>query len=104
MQSIVFLGHILSSEGIQIYSQKIEVVKQWPRPTSATNIRCFLGLVGYQKWLVEGFLCIASALTRLTQKMVNFQLIDDCEKSFAELKAILTTLVSSLYQSVQMVM
>ena len=35
---------------------------------------------------MEGFSYIASPLTRLTQKMVNFQSSDDCEKSFAELK------------------
>ena len=39
---------------------------------------------------MEGFLSIASPLTRLTQKMVKFQLSDDCEKSFVELKTRLT--------------
>ena len=40
---------------------------------------------------MEGFLSIASPLTRLTQNMVKFQLSDYCEKSFAELKTIFTT-------------
>ena len=40
---------------------------------------------------MEGFSSIASPLTKLTQKMVKFQWSDDCEKSFAELKAKLTT-------------
>ena len=47
LQSIAFLGHIVSSKGIRIDSQKIKPVKQWPRPTFATNIRSFLGLAGY---------------------------------------------------------
>ena len=72
-------------------SQKIEVVKQWPRPASAINIRSFLGLEGYYRRFVEGFSSIASPLTMLTQKMVKFQWSDDCEKSFAELKTRLTT-------------
>ncbi|WMV14491.1 hypothetical protein MTR67_007876 [Solanum verrucosum] len=91
LQLVSFLGHIVSSEGIRVDSQKIEAVKQWPRPTSATDIRSFLGLVGYYRRLVEGFSSIASPLTRLTQKMVKFQWSDDCEKSFAELKTKLTT-------------
>ena len=41
LQSIAFLGHIVSNEGIRVDSQKIEAVKQWPRPTSATDIRSF---------------------------------------------------------------
>ena len=39
---------------------------------------------------MEGFLSIASPLTRLTHKMVKFQWSDDCDKSFAELKTRLT--------------
>ena len=72
-------------------SQKIEVVKKFPRPTSTTYIRCFLGLAGYYRSFVEGFSSIASPFTRLTQKMVKFQWSDDCEISFAELKTRLTT-------------
>ncbi|WMV45404.1 hypothetical protein MTR67_038789 [Solanum verrucosum] len=53
IRPFAFLGHIVSSEGIRVDSQKIKVVKQWPRPTSPTNIRCFLGLVGYYKSFAE---------------------------------------------------
>ncbi|WMV57858.1 hypothetical protein MTR67_051243 [Solanum verrucosum] len=90
LQSVAFLGHIVSSEGIRVDSQKIEEVKQWPRPTSPTDIRSFLGLVGYYRRFVEGFSSIASPLTKLTQKKVKFQWSDDCEKSIAELKTRLT--------------
>ena len=78
-------------EGIQVDSQKIEAVKQWPRPTSATDIRSFLGLAGYYRMFVEGFSSIDSPLTRLTQKMVKFQWSDDCEKRFTKLKTRMTT-------------
>ncbi|KAH0642150.1 hypothetical protein KY290_033750 [Solanum tuberosum] len=61
LQFIAFLGQIVSSEGIRVDSQKIEAVKQWPKPTSPTNIRSFLGFA------------------------------DDCEKSFTKLKTRLTT-------------
>ncbi|KAH0644931.1 hypothetical protein KY284_032815 [Solanum tuberosum] len=44
LQFVAFLGHVVSSEGIQVDSQKIEAVKLWPRPTSPTDIRSFLGL------------------------------------------------------------
>ena len=66
-------------------------MKQWPRPTSPTDIRSFLGLAGYYRRFVEGFSSIASLLTRLTQKNVKFQWSDDCEKKFSELKTRLTT-------------
>ncbi|XP_069154521.1 uncharacterized protein [Solanum lycopersicum] len=44
-----FLGHIVSSEGIRVDSQKIEAVKQLTRPTSATDSRIFLGLESYYR-------------------------------------------------------
>ena len=91
LQSVPFLGHIVPSEGIRIDSQKTEVLKQWPRPTSATDIRSFLGLAGYYRRFVDGFSSIVSPLTRLTKMMVKFQWSEYCEKSFPELKTRLTT-------------
>ncbi|KAH0672236.1 hypothetical protein KY284_023323 [Solanum tuberosum] len=91
---IVFIDDILiysRNEKEHANSQKIEGVKQWPRPTSATDIRSFLGLAGYYRRFVEGFSSMASPLTSLTQKMVKFRWSDDCEKSFTELKTRLTT-------------
>ena len=90
LQSVAFLSHIVSSEGIRIDSQKVKAVKQWTIPTSAIDIRSFLGLAGYYRRFAEGFSSIASPLTRLTKKIVKFQWSDDCEKSFVELKTRLT--------------
>ncbi|KAH0636085.1 hypothetical protein KY290_036497 [Solanum tuberosum] len=91
---IVFIDDILiysRNEEEHANSQKKKAVKQWPRPTSATDIRSFLSLAGYNRRFVEGFSSIASPLTKLTQKKVKFQWSEDCEKSFAELKTRLTT-------------
>ena len=73
LKSIAFLGHIVSSTGILVDPHKIEAVKQWPRPSSATNTNGFLGLASYYRRFVEGFSFIGSPFTRLTQKMVKFQ-------------------------------
>ncbi|KAH0669484.1 hypothetical protein KY285_023648 [Solanum tuberosum] len=91
LQSVTFLGHVVSSEGIQVDSQKIEAVKHWPRPTSLIYIICFLGLAGYYKRFVEGISSIASPLMKLTQKKVRFQWSNECEESFSEMKIWLTT-------------
>ncbi|XP_070045755.1 uncharacterized protein [Nicotiana tomentosiformis] len=37
LNSIAFLGHIISSEDIRVDTQKIEAVKTWPRPTTPTE-------------------------------------------------------------------
>ena len=90
MQSVAFLGQIVFSEGMQVDSQKIEALKQLSRSISAKDIRSLLGLAGYYRRLVEILSSIASLLTRLTHKMVKFPWSYYCEKSFVELKIILT--------------
>ncbi|XP_070005586.1 uncharacterized protein [Nicotiana sylvestris] len=49
LQSVAFLGHVVSSERIKVDPQKTEAIKNWPRPTMPTEIRSFLGLAGYYR-------------------------------------------------------
>ncbi|KAL9281200.1 putative nucleotidyltransferase, Ribonuclease H [Arabidopsis thaliana] len=67
-----FLGHIISAEGVSVDPEKIEVIRDWPRPTNATEIRSFLGLAGYYKRFVKGFASMAQQMTTLTGKDVPF--------------------------------
>ena len=55
LRSLAFLGHIICIEGIDVNPKKIEVVKNWPRPLTPTNIRSFLSLAEYYRRFVDGF-------------------------------------------------
>jgi len=46
-ERIQFLGHIRSAQGIQPVSDKVQAVRDWPRPTSVHDGRCFLGLCSF---------------------------------------------------------
>ena len=72
LSSVSFLGHVISDEGISVDPKKIEVVRDWKRPTTVTEIRSFLGLVGYYRRFMENFSKIAAPLAKLTQKNVKF--------------------------------
>ena len=65
LRSVNFLGHIISSEGVEVDPWKMEAMKTWPRSLTPTNIRSFLGLAGYYQRFVDGFASIASPLTTL---------------------------------------
>ena len=91
MNSVAFLGHIVSDAGIVVDTQKIEAVKTWPRPMTPTEVRSFLGLAGYYRRFVKGFSSISAPLTKLTQKAAKFQWTEACEHSFQELKDRLTS-------------
>ncbi|XP_070045712.1 uncharacterized protein [Nicotiana tomentosiformis] len=62
----------VSREGIKVDPQKIANVKNWPRPTTLTEIHSLLGLAGYYRKLVEGFSTLSSSLTKMTKKAVKF--------------------------------
>nr|GEU33363.1 hypothetical protein [Tanacetum cinerariifolium] len=44
---VQFLGHVIDSQGIHVDPAKIESIKDWESPKTPTEIRQFLGLVGY---------------------------------------------------------
>ena len=44
-ESVAFLGHIISGDGIRVDTLKIDAVQNLPRTTSPTDIRSFLGFV-----------------------------------------------------------
>jgi len=47
LEEVVYLGHVVTKEGIKVDSQKVKVITEWPRPTNVTEIRSFLSLAGY---------------------------------------------------------
>ena len=76
----------MNRDGISVDPKKIKAITDWPRPTSVTEIRSFLGLAGYYRRFVEGFSRIVAPMTKLTQKNVRFEWNEKCEDSFQELK------------------
>nr|GEZ35129.1 putative reverse transcriptase domain-containing protein [Tanacetum cinerariifolium] len=73
-------------QGIRVDPAKIESIKDWASPKTATEIRQFLGLVGYYKRFIEGFSKIDKSMTKLTQKKVKFDWGDKQEAAFQIIK------------------
>ena len=61
----------------------------WKPPRNVTEVRSFLGLVGYYRRFVRGFSVIASLLTKLLRKGIKFEWTDKCQNSFEQLKGML---------------
>lgn len=58
-----FLGHVISSVGIAVDPSKINDVLQWETLKYVTEIRSFLGLVGYYRKFIGSFSKLALSLT-----------------------------------------
>ena len=49
MKEVKFLEYVVSQGRIFVDPNKVEMVFNWERPTTVTEVRSFLGLVGYYR-------------------------------------------------------
>ncbi|GJY56029.1 putative reverse transcriptase domain-containing protein [Tanacetum coccineum] len=63
LQEVQFLGHVINGDGIHVDPSKIEAIKNWEAPITPSEVRSFLGLLGYYRRLIENFSKIAKSLT-----------------------------------------
>ncbi|GJU47784.1 putative reverse transcriptase domain-containing protein [Tanacetum coccineum] len=83
---VQFLSHVIDSQGIHVDPAKIKSIKDWASSKTPTEIHQFLGLAGYYRRFIEGFLKIAKSMTKLTQKVVKFNWGDKEEAAFQLIK------------------
>jgi len=89
-REVVFLGHLVTADGIAPDPAKIRAVQDWPRPRNLTETRAFVGLASYYRNHIEKFAEIARPLHELTKKYQQFQWTDRQEEAFCTLKRKLT--------------
>jgi hypothetical protein len=68
--------------GISVDPSKIQDVLSWNAPTSVCEIQSFLGLAGYYRRFIEGFLKISKPMTELLEKDKKIKWTLACEASF----------------------
>nr|GEY59999.1 hypothetical protein [Tanacetum cinerariifolium] len=83
----VILG-LLKEEKLYAKFSKCEfwISKDWASPKTHTEICQFLGLAGYYRRFIEGFLNIAKLMTKLTQKAIKFDWGEKEENAFQLIK------------------
>ena len=86
-RTVKYLGHQVSEDGIATDEEKVQSIKNWPRPTSPTDVRSFVGLCSYYRKFVKDFATIARPLYKLTEmNNKEFKWTKECEESFQYLK------------------
>jgi hypothetical protein len=91
INEVPFLGHVISPEGIVVSPGKVRDVLDWKPPTSVTQVRNFLGLVGYYRRFIPNFSKISKPITQLLKKGKKYMWSKDYEETFNTLKKLLTT-------------
>ena len=64
-ERVKFLGHIVSQDGIETDPDKIEKIRNWPRPSNPDELRSFVAFAGYYRRFVKDFSKVAKPLTDL---------------------------------------
>jgi hypothetical protein len=81
LKQVTFLGHIISKGGISVDPSMIQDVLSSNALTSVGDMQSFLGLAGYYRRFIEGFLKITKPMTELLKKDKQFKWMSACEAS-----------------------
>lgn len=55
MEKLLYLGHIISGEGVSMDPEKVRAIIDWPTPQTLTQLRGFVGLCTFYRRFVSGF-------------------------------------------------
>jgi hypothetical protein len=89
-RELVYLGHLVSSEGIKPDPKKVKAIVNMPVPIDVTTVRSFLGMCGFYRSYVYNFARICQPLYDLTKDGVKFNWSEFEQESFETIKRLLS--------------
>lgn len=90
-RSVEYLGHLVSSEGLQPSPRNIRKALDMSTPTNVNQVRSYLGTVSYFRRFVMDYATLAEPFTRLLKKDVAFVWGKEQQDAFDILKNKLTS-------------
>jgi len=86
LEEVEYFGFRISANGIQPKENNVQTIKQLPKPTTASEIRSFLGMANVMSRFIENYSGMIAPLTALTKKDVPFEWGETEEKAFQKIK------------------
>jgi len=90
-KEIIYLGHIISENGISPDPSKLTAIKEFSIPKKVKDVQFFIGLARYYRKFIENFSRIAKPLIKLTKKILKFEWTTEQRPAFEGLKDKLMT-------------
>lgn len=91
MEEVKYLGHVLGNGVIRTDPDKISAIVEYPVPRSIKDVRRFLGMSGWYRKFISNYASITTPLTDLLKNRKKFVWDDNAQKSFEELKCLLSS-------------
>ena len=82
----LFLGRVVSSDGVSVNPENVQRVKSWPVPKSVKEVEQFLGFVNYHREHIQDFAKLTSVLYKLTGSRATFYWGEPEQEAFDQLK------------------
>lgn len=84
--SVKYLGYKIGQEGISIGAERIQEIKEYPRPKNLKTLRGFLGVLNYYKKFIPKLSELEVPLIELLRKNIKWEWDDRRETAFQTLK------------------
>jgi len=86
LDSVEYLGYVLSSSGLTMSDAKVKTIQEWLEPKKVKDIQSFLGFANFYRRFIFNYSNIVIPLTRLTRKNTLWNFDNDCRIAFNTLK------------------
>src|SRR6266478_5572628 len=91
MDTIEYLGFILSPNGLQMDPSKVSAIMEWPEPQKVKDIQAFLGFTNFYQRFIHGYAELTLPLTKLCKKNTLWYFRKEEVEAFNQLKNAFTT-------------
>jgi len=91
LDSIEYLGYVLSPLGLTMSDAKVKTIQEWPEPKKVKDIQSFLEFANFYRRFIFNYSDIVIPLTRLTRKDASWNFDENCKKAFNTLKQAFTS-------------
>ena len=90
-ESVEYLGHIVSKQGISTSPRKVSAIANVHPPTDVSKLRSFLGMVNYYGKFIKNLTDLCAPLNNLLRKGISWNWTDGCQRNFDKIKEVLTS-------------
>ncbi|KAK3539567.1 hypothetical protein QTP70_010278 [Hemibagrus guttatus] len=84
---MTFLGYVIMRQGVEMAVTKVQVVTEWPSPTTVQELQRFLGFANFYRRFIRNYSSVAGPLTSLLKgKPRRLAWMDQAQAAFLQLK------------------